>query len=114
MDHRNNREFQKNIYFCLINYTEAFDPVDHNKLWEIFKEMGIPSSLVAQLVKNPPAMQEAPVQFLGQEVPWRKDRPATSVFLDFPDGSDGKESTCKVGDLGSIPGSWKIPWKRTW
>ena len=72
MDHRNNREFQKNIYFCLINYAEAFDPVDHNKLWEIFKEMGIPSSLVAQLVKNPPAMQEAPVQFLGWEDPLEK------------------------------------------
>ena len=64
---------------------------------------------MAQLVKNPPAMQETLVQFLGQEVPWRKDRPATSVFLDFPDGSDGKESTFNVGDLGSTPGLGRSP-----
>ena len=36
------REFQKNIYFCFIDYTKAFDCVDHNKLWKILKEMGIP------------------------------------------------------------------------
>ena len=36
------REFQKNIYFCLIDYAKAFDCVDHNKLWKILKEMGIP------------------------------------------------------------------------
>ena len=35
------REFQKNIYFCFINYAKAFDCVDHNKLWKILKEMGI-------------------------------------------------------------------------
>ena len=39
------REFQKNIYFCFIDYTKAFDCVDHNKLWEILKEMGIQESL---------------------------------------------------------------------
>ena len=39
------REFQKNIYFCLIDYAEAFDCVDHNKLWKILKEMGIPDHL---------------------------------------------------------------------
>ena len=38
------REFQKNICFSFIDYTRAFDCVDHNKLWKIFKEMGIPSS----------------------------------------------------------------------
>ena len=36
------REFQKNIYFCFIEYVKAFDSADHNKLWKIFKEMGIP------------------------------------------------------------------------
>ena len=36
------REFQKNIYFCFIDYVKAFDCVDHNKLWKILKEMGIP------------------------------------------------------------------------
>ena len=39
------REFQKNIYFCFINYGKAFDCVDHNKLWEAVKEMGIPDHL---------------------------------------------------------------------
>ena len=39
------KEFQKNIYFCFIDYTKAFDCVDHNKLWKILKEMGIPDHL---------------------------------------------------------------------
>ena len=39
------REFQKNIYFCFIYYAKAFDCVDHNKLWKILKEMGIPDHL---------------------------------------------------------------------
>ena len=43
------REFQKNIYFCLIDYAEAFDCVDHNKLWKILKEMGIPDHLTCLL-----------------------------------------------------------------
>ena len=84
------------------------------------------ASLVTQLVKNPPAMQETPVQFLGQEDPWRRDRLPTPVFLGFPGGSAGKESACNTGDPGSIPGSgrslekgmatltsilaWRIPW----
>ena len=40
LDHGKAREFQKNIYFCLIDYAKAFDWVDHNKLWKILKEMG--------------------------------------------------------------------------
>ena len=43
------REFQKNIYFCFIDYTKAFDRVDHNKLWKILKEMGIPEHLICLL-----------------------------------------------------------------
>ena len=39
------RKFQKNIYFCFIDYAKAFDSVDHNKLWKILKEMGIPDHL---------------------------------------------------------------------
>ena len=48
-------------------------------------------------------MQETPVQFLDQEDPLRRDRLPTPVFTGFPGGSDGKESACNVGDLGSIP-----------
>ena len=43
------REFQKNIYFCFIDYANAFDCVDHNKLWKILKEMGIPDHLTCHL-----------------------------------------------------------------
>ena len=67
------------------------------------------TSLIAQLVKNPPAIQETPVQFLGREDPLRKDRLLTPVFLGFPCGSDGKESACNMEDLGSIPGFGKSP-----
>ena len=43
------KEFQKNIYFCFIDYAKAFDCVDHNKLWKILKEMGIPNHLLCLL-----------------------------------------------------------------
>ena len=42
LDHRQSRDFQKNIYFCFVYYLKAFDCVDHNKLWIVLKEMGIP------------------------------------------------------------------------
>ena len=68
------------------------------------------ASLVAQLVKNPPAMQETPVFYSWvRKVPWRRDRLPTPVFLGFPGGSVGKESACNVGDLGSIPGLGRSP-----
>ena len=49
-------------------------------------------------------MQETPVRFLGQEDLMERDRLPTPVFLGFPGGSESKEFTCNVGDLGSIPG----------
>ena len=55
------REFQKNIYFCFIDYAKAFDCVDHNKLWKILKEMGIPDHLTC-LLRNLYAGQEAIVR----------------------------------------------------
>ena len=54
------REFQKNIYFCFMNYTKVFDCVDHNKLWKILKEMAIPDHLT-RLLRNLYAGQEATV-----------------------------------------------------
>ena len=85
--------------------------------------MGFPGGSV---VKNSPAMQETPIQFLGWEVPWRSDRLPTPVFLGFPRGSAGKESTCNAGDLVQSLGwedplekgkathssilAWRIPW----
>ena len=62
--------------------------------------------LRAKLVKNLPAL----VRFLGQEDPL--DGLPTPVFLGFPCGSAGKESTCDAGDLGLIPGLGRFPWKR--
>ena len=67
------------------------------------------ASLKAQLVKNPPAMQESPVQFLGQEDPLEKEYTITPVFLGFPCGSAGKESTSNAGDLGLILGLGRSP-----
>ena len=55
------REFQKNIYFCSIDYVKAFDCVDHNQLWKILKEMGIPDHLTC-LLRNLYAGQEATVR----------------------------------------------------
>ena len=64
------------------------------------------ASLIAQLVKNLPAIQGTPVRFLGRGDLLVKGNP---VFLGFPCGSDGKESTCNAGDLGSIPGLGRSP-----
>ena len=55
------REFQKNISFCFIDYAKAFDYVDHDKLWKILKEMGIPDHLTC-LLRNLYAGQEATVR----------------------------------------------------
>ena len=55
------REFQKNIYFCFIDYAKAFDCVDHNKIWKILKERGIPDHLTC-LLRNLYAGQEATVR----------------------------------------------------
>ena len=55
------RQFQKNIYFCFIDYPKAFDCMDHNKLWKILKEMGIPDHLTC-LSRNLYAGQEATVR----------------------------------------------------
>ena len=55
------REFQKNIYFCFIDYAKAFDCVAHNKLWKILKEIGIPDHLTC-LLRNLDVGQEATVR----------------------------------------------------
>ena len=56
-------EFQENIYFCFIDYSKVFDCVDHNKLWDILKDMGIPDHLT-HLLRNVYAGQEAIVRTL--------------------------------------------------
>ena len=64
------REFQKDIYFCFIDYAKAFDCVDHNKLWQILKEMGIPDHLTC-LLRN---------LYAGQEATFRTGHGATDWF----------------------------------
>ena len=63
------REFQKNIYFCFIDYDKAFDCVDHNKLWKILKEMGIPDHLTF-LLRNLYAGQKATVRTGHETTDW--------------------------------------------
>ena len=63
------REFQKNIYFCFIDDAEAFDCVNHNKLWEILKELGIPDHLTCFL-GNLYADQEATVSTRHETIDW--------------------------------------------
>ena len=65
------REFQRNIYFCFIDYTKAFDCVDHNKLWKILKEMGMPNHLTF-LLRNLYAGQEAAVRTGHETTDWFK------------------------------------------
>ena len=64
------REFQKNIYFCFIDYTKAFHGVDHKKLWKILKEMGIPDHLTC-LLRN---------MYIGQEATVRSGHGITDWF----------------------------------
>ena len=63
------REFQKNIYFCFMDYTKAFDCVDHNKLWEILQEMGILDHFTC-LLRNLFAAQEAAVRTGHETTDW--------------------------------------------
>ena len=69
LDHRKAREFQKNIIFCFIDYTEGFDYVDHNKLWKILQEMEIPQHLTC-LLRNLHAGQEATVRTRHGKTVW--------------------------------------------
>ena len=71
------------------------------------------TSLIAQLVKNLPAVQETRYNFWVGKICWRRERQPTPVFLGFLCGSAGKESTCNVGDLGLTPGLGRSPgeWK---
>ena len=60
------RDFQKNIYFCFIDYTKAFDCVDHNKLWKILNEMRIPDHLTC-LLRNLYTGQEATIKIRQEQ-----------------------------------------------
>ena len=73
------REFQKSIYFCFVDYAKAFDCVDHNKLWKILKEMGIPHHLICLFRKL----------YAGQEATVRTGHGTTDWFQIGKEGRQG-------------------------
>ena len=73
------REFQKNIYFCFTDYAKAFDCMDHNKLWEILKEMGIPDHLTC-LLRNLYSGQEATVR-TGHRTTENRKRSTSKLYI---------------------------------
>ena len=76
------RKFQKNIYFCFIDYAKAFDCVDNNKLWKILKEMGIPDHMTCFL-RNLYAIQEATVRTEHGTTGWFQiwERRASRLYI---------------------------------
>ena len=74
------REFQKNIYFCFIGYTKAFDCVDHNKLWKILKEMEIPDPLTC-LLRNLYAGQKETVRTVWNRVVPNRKRSMSRLYI---------------------------------
>ena len=78
------REFQKNIYFCFIDYAKAFDCVDHNKLWKILKEMVIPDHLTC-LLRNLYAGQEATELDMEQETGSKSGKENIKAVYCHPD-----------------------------
>ena len=94
---KKSRELQKNIYFCLIDYAKAFDCVDHNKLWKILKEMGIPDHLTC-LLRNLYASQEATVRTGHGTTDWfQKEKEYVKAVYCHPAYLTSMKSTsCKM------------------
>ena len=74
------QEFQKNIYFCFIDYAKGFDCVDHNKLWKILKEIGIPDHLTC-LLRNLYAGQEATELDMEQRTGSNWERSKSRLYI---------------------------------
>ena len=74
------REFQENIYFCFIDYAKAFDYVDHNKLWKILEEMGIPDHLIC-LLRNLYAGQEATIRTWNNRLVPNRKRSMSRLYI---------------------------------
>ena len=101
------REFQKNIYFCFIDYAKAFDCVDHNKLWKILQEMGIPDHLTC-LLRNLYASQEETVLEMEQWTSCKLGKEYVKTAYCHPAYLTYMQSTsCRSSQLGAWVG--KIP-----
>ena len=74
------KEFQKNIYFCFTDYAKAFDCVDHNKMWKILKEVGIPDHLTC-LLRNLYAGQEATVWTWNNRLVSNRKRSTSRLYI---------------------------------
>ena len=74
------QEFQKNIYFCFIDYAKAFDCVDHSKLWKILQEMGIPDHLTC-LLRNLDADQEVTELDMEQQTGSKLERSTSRLYI---------------------------------
>ena len=83
-------------------YVFGYQPILQMKQLRM-SEVTVWASLIAQWVKNPPAIQRHRFDSWVRKICWRRDRLPTPVFLGFLGGSAGKESACNVGNLGSIP-----------
>ena len=70
------REYQKKLYICFIDYTKAFDCIDHDKLWSALRELGVPAHMV-QLIRSLYADQEATVRTRYGDTEWLKIRKGT-------------------------------------
>ena len=119
------------VLLCPLLSLHSHNPYLYNLPWLPFylpcKYLLVPwASLIAQLIKNLVQGRRPQFDSWVGKIPWRRKRLRTPVFLGFPYGSAGKESTCSVGDLGLIPGlgrspgegkgyhssipAWRIPW----
>ena len=122
------REFQKNIYFCFIDYTKAFDCVDHNKLWKILKEMGIPDHFTCLLkicmsVKKQ-QLEPCTEQLSGSRLRKEYDRAVCchpvcltynlSTSWKMPDWMSYKLESRQVGETSTTSDMWMISvyWQR--
>ena len=102
----------KLVFILFINICSWVPSQTIQNIWKVGLSIATYEALlVAQLVKNLPAMQETLAWFLGQADPWIRNRLLTLVFLGFPGDSDGKESVCNMGDHWLDPWVGKIPWR---
>ena len=105
LDHRESKGIpEKNIYFCFIDYTKAFDCVDHNKLWKILKEMGIPDHHTC-LLRNLYADQEASVRYGEQLTCSKLERSTTRlcvvILLEMPSWMNHKLESGLPGEIAT-------------
>ena len=81
LDHRKNKGIQKNIYFCFIDYIKVFDCVDHNKVWKILKEMGMPDHLTC-LLKNLYAVKKQQLELdMNNRLVLNWERSMSSLYI---------------------------------